>query len=136
MIKDIVLHVSTRKSARGTVDYAVSAARTFGAHLAGVAFALDPLVPPAIGMGDAVPASWIDEQREQVQAAADGAIAVFNEAARREGISAETRRLDASLAGAAKLFGEVARRFDLSIVRQPEPGGPPPQGLIVEAPLF
>src|SRR5215472_6247720 len=136
MIKDIVLHLSTRTSHPGTLNYAVSVARAFGAHLAGVAFALDPIVPPAMGVGDAVPPAWIDEQRGQAKAAADAAIAAFEEAARRDGISAESRCLDASLAGAATLFGEIARRFDLSIVRQAEPAAGPLEELIVEAALF
>lgn len=136
MIKDIVLHLSTGTSAIGTVDYAVSVARTFGAHLAGIAFALDPFVPPAMGIGDALPADWIDEQREEAQAAADAAIAKFEEAARRDGLSAESRRLDASLAGAGTIFGEIARRFDLSIVRQAEPERSPVEDLVVEAALF
>jgi len=136
MIKDVVLHLSTRTSHAGTLDYAVSVARAFRAHLAGVAFALDPIIPPAMGVGDAVPPAWIDEQREQAKAAADAAIAAFEEAARRGGISAESRRLDASLAGAATMFGEIARRFDLSIVRQAEPDTGPLEELIVEAALF
>jgi len=136
MIKDIVLHLSTRTNHPGTLDYAVSVARAFGAHLAGVAFALDPIVPPAMGVGDAVPPAWIDEQRAQAKAAADAAVAAFEEAARRDGISAESRCLDASLAGAATLFGEIARRFDLSIVRQAEPAAGPLEELIVEAALF
>lgn len=134
MIKDIVLHLPVRTG--GTVDYAVSVARAFGAHLAGLAFALDPLIPPAMGAGDAVPAAWIDEQREQAKAAADATIAAFEEAARRDGVSAESRRLDASLAGAATMFGEIARRFDMSIVRQAEPETAPLEELIIEAALF
>ena len=136
MIKDIVLHLSTRASHTGTLDYAVSVARAFEAHLAGIAFALDPIVPPAMGVGDAVPPAWIDEQRGQATAAADAAIAAFEEAARRDAILAESRRLDASLSGAARLFGEIARRFDLAIVRQAEPDTGPLEELIVEAALF
>ncbi len=136
MIKDIVLHLSTRTGGTGTIGYAVSVARAFGAHLAGIAFALDPIIPPAMGAGDAVPAKWIEDQREEAKAAAQAAIAAFEEAARRDGLSAESRRLDASLPGAAKLFGEIARRFDLSIVRQAEPGSAPLEELIIEAALF
>jgi nucleotide-binding universal stress UspA family protein len=89
-----------------------------------------------MGIGDAVPADWIDEQREESEAAARAAIARFEEAARRNAISAESRRLDASLAGAAQMFGRIARRFDLSIVRQAEPGKAPLEDLIIEAALF
>jgi nucleotide-binding universal stress UspA family protein len=56
--------------------------------------------------------------------------------ARRNGISAESRRLDVSLAGAAQTFGRIARRFDLSMVRQAEPGKSPLEELVIEAALF
>jgi nucleotide-binding universal stress UspA family protein len=136
MIKDIAFHLSTRTSDTATVDYAVSVAAAFEAHLAGIAFALDPFIPPAMGIGDTVPADWIDEQREESETAASAAIARFEEVARRNAISAESRRLDASLAGAAQMFGRIARRFDLSIVRQAEPGKAPLEDLIIEAALF
>ena len=70
LIKDIVLHLSTRASADATIDYAVSVAIACEAHLTGAAFALDPFVPPTMGIGDITAASWIDEERAQGQAAA------------------------------------------------------------------
>ena len=136
MIKDIALHLSPRAKDGASIDYAISVASAFEAHLAGIAFALDPFIPPTMGIGDAVPADWIDEQREEAQAAARALIARFEGAARRNGISAESRRLDASLAGAAEMFGRIARRFDLSIVRQAEPGKAPLEELVIEAALF
>ncbi len=136
MIKDIAFHLSARASGGATIDYAVSVAAAFEAHLAGIAFALDPFIPPTMGIGDAVPADWIDEQREEAQAAALTVIARFEEVARRNAISAESRRLDASLAGAAEMFGRIARRFDLSIVRQAESGRAPLEDLVIEAALF
>ena len=136
MIKDIVLHLSTRASDDGSIDYAVAVASAFEAHLTGIAFALDPFVPPTMGIGDVVPADWIDEERAQGQAAAKAAIARFEEAARRSGIAFESRLLESSLAGAGEMFGEIAARFDLSIVRQAEIGKSPLEELIVEAALF
>ncbi|HLH92869.1 MAG TPA: universal stress protein [Xanthobacteraceae bacterium] len=136
MIKDIAFHLSTRVGGTATIDYAVSVAAAFEAHLAGIAFALDPFIPPTMGIGDTVPADWVDEQREESQAGALAAIARFEEVARRNTISAESRRLDASLAGAAQMFGRIARRFDLSIVRQAEPNKAPLEDLIIEAALF
>jgi nucleotide-binding universal stress UspA family protein len=136
MIKDIALHVANRPTDDGTDDYAISVAAAFEAHLAAIAFALDPFVPPTMGIGDVIPADWIDEQREEVQTNAKAAIARFEEKVRREGVSAESRLLDASLAGAAELFGQIAARFDLSIVRQAEPGKAPIEDLIIEAALF
>jgi nucleotide-binding universal stress UspA family protein len=136
MIKDIALHLSTRTNDSGSIDYAVSVASAFEAHLAGIAFALDPFIPPTMGIGDMMPAAWIDDQRAEARASAEAAIARFDEAARRNGISAQSRLINASLAGAAEMFGQIAARFDLSIVRQAEPGKAPLEDLVVEAALF
>ena len=136
MIKDIVLHLSPRASADATIDYAVSVAVAFEAHLTGVAFALDPFVPPTMGIGDITPAGWIDEERAQAQAAATAVVARFAEIARRNGLAFETRLIDSSLAGAGDLFAEIAARFDLSIVRQAEPGKAPLEELVIEGALF
>ena len=136
MIKDIVLHLSTRASKDATIDYAVSIAAAFEAHLTGVAFALDPFVPPTMGIGDVTPASWIDEERAQGQAAANAAVARFEEVARRNGIAFNSQLTDSSLAGAGDLFSEIAARFDLSIVRQAEPGRAPLEELVIEGALF
>jgi nucleotide-binding universal stress UspA family protein len=136
MIKDIAFHLSTRAHADAAIDYAVSVAAAFEAHLAGLAFALDPFIPPTMGIGDTMPADWVDDQRAEAQAAALAVIARFEEVARRNRISAESRRLDVSLAGAAQTFGRIARRFDLSMVRQAEPGKAPLEELVIEAALF
>ncbi len=136
MIKDIVFHLSPRASDDAGIDYAVSVASAFEAHLTAVAFALDPFVPPTMGIGDAVPADWIDEERRQAQAAAAAAIARFEEAARRNGVAVEQRLIDSSLAGAGEIFGEIATRFDLAIVRQAEPGKTPLEELVIEGALF
>jgi nucleotide-binding universal stress UspA family protein len=136
MIKDIVLHLSTRASEDATVDYAVSVAREFEAHLTGVAFALDPFIPPSMGPGDVPPADWIDRERAEAQAVATAAISRFSEKARRDGLAFESRLLESSLAGAGELFAEVAARFDLSIMRQAEPGKTPLAELVIEGALF
>src|SRR5215469_11349476 len=70
MIKDIALHLSPRAKDGASIDYAISVASAFEAHLAGIAFALDPFIPPTMGIGDTVPADWIDEQKEEAEAAA------------------------------------------------------------------
>ena len=45
MIKDIVVNLSVGEKAGPAGDYAVSVAATFDAHLAGIAFLYDPIVP-------------------------------------------------------------------------------------------
>ena len=116
MIKDIVVNLSVAPSSDVAGRFAISVADAFGAHLAAVAFSYEPIIPPTITGG--VPAAYIDDQRVQNDKAANDAVAAFDEAARRVGISYETRVVTSSVAGAADLFGRVARRFDVSVVGQ------------------
>jgi len=66
MIRDIAFHLSTRATDTAAIDYAVSVATGFEAHVAGIAFALEPFVPPTAGMGEAIPSEWTDQQREEI----------------------------------------------------------------------
>jgi nucleotide-binding universal stress UspA family protein len=134
MIKDILLDLATGIDDDATVDYAISLARTFEAHLAAVAFGYDE-VPPAMLAGE-VPPAWIEEFRQEAQDAAQAAVAKFEAAAKRAGISAQAGWLQASLAGPAELFGRMARRFDVSVVRQAEPERITASPLMIEAALF
>jgi nucleotide-binding universal stress UspA family protein len=134
MLKNLVVNLPIEAKDTATSDYAITLARTFGAHLAAVAFAYEA-VPVAL-MGDDVSPEWIDEIQEQAEKAAKAAVAKFEEGVRGSGISAESRWMKASFSGTAELFSRIARRFDLSIVRQSEPDKTTPDQLIVEAALF
>jgi nucleotide-binding universal stress UspA family protein len=134
MIKDLVVNLGIGNPRDVAVNYAVSIAETFDAHLCGVAFSYEPVVPPSIMGG--IPADVIDAQWAASAQAADAAIAGFEAAAKREGIVAEHRKLEASLGGAGDLFGRLARRFDLSVVGQAEPKHGPAQDLVIEGALF
>ncbi len=135
MIKDIVFHLSVGSPRDVAADYAVSVAETFAAHLAGVAFAYDPVLSATM-MGGGLPVDFIEAQRAAAEQAAGAAIAKLEDAARRADISVESRLISTSLAGAADLFGHLARRFDLAIVGQADPDAVGPQELITEAALF
>jgi nucleotide-binding universal stress UspA family protein len=134
MIRDLLVSLATGIRDDATLDYALSVARTFDAHAAGVAFACEA-VPPAMLVDD-VPPAWIEEFQKQAEDAAKAAVAKFDEAARRAGLAAEARWMTASFVGAADVFGRIARRFDLSVARQAEPGKSSPAPLIIEAALF
>ncbi len=134
MIKDLIVNLTTGDGADVAGPYAISIAETFGAHLAAVAFAYEPVIPPTVMGG--IPASMIDEQRAENEKAATGALAKFDAAAKRAGVSFESRAVTASIAGAAENFGAMARRFDLSVVAQAEPDKAAPEELIVEGALF
>ena len=134
MIKDLVVSLSVGASRDAAGPYAISVAETFGAHVAGIAFSYEPVIPPTI-MGT-IPASFVESQRDENDRAANDARAKFDEAARRAGVSSESRTLSASLAGSADRFATIARRFDLAVVGQAEPERAAPEELIVENALF
>ncbi len=134
MMKDLVVNLTIGAKRDVAAAYALSIAETFAAHVAGIAFAYEPVLPPSIMGG--IPADFIESQRAESEQAASEAIAAFEDAGRRAGLSVESRMLGASLAGAADLFGHVARRFDLSVVGQAEPDKVAPEELIIEAALF
>ncbi len=135
MIKDIVVNLSLGDSRDVAADFAMSVTAAFNAHLAGIAFIYEPLIPVMMDMYG-MPPDVIESQRRENEKAASAAVGRFEEAARRASLSAEARVLDAPVATAPGLFARIARRFDLSVLGQPEPEKPAHDGLIVEAALF
>lgn len=134
MIKDLIVNLGIGEPHDAAADYAISIAENLDAHVCGIAFAYEPLVPPSIMGGfplDAIDAQW----RASEQAAAS-AIAAFEAAAGRAGVAAEHRKLPASLGSAGDLFGRLARRFDLAVVAQAEPKSGGAAGAVIEGALF
>jgi nucleotide-binding universal stress UspA family protein len=134
MIKDIVVNLSLGDNGGVVADYAVSVAEAFNAHLAGVAFVFDPIVPVS-GTGY-VPPEVIDTQVADNQAASKAAIERFNAAASRAGVAAEPVSLNASAGGSGDKFARVARRFDLAIIGQTDPEANSVEEIIAENTLF
>jgi nucleotide-binding universal stress UspA family protein len=134
MVKDLIVHLDVGTEHDTAAEYAISVGATFEAHVAGIAFAFEPVVAP--GLMGGIPADFIDAQRSASHRAASAAIARFEAHAKREGISAETRELEATLGGAADLFGRLARRFGLAVVGQAEPERLAAQHIIIEGALF
>jgi nucleotide-binding universal stress UspA family protein len=134
MIKDIVVNLSIGNAGGPASDYAVSVADALQAHLAGIAFIYDPIVPMT-GAGY-MPAEVIETQQADNEAAAKAAVDRFSELARRAAISAEPLTMSASLAGAGEQFGRIARRFDLAIVGQSEPETSTVDDIVAETTLF
>ncbi len=134
MIKDIVVNLSVGEKAGPADDYAVSVAATFDAHLAGIAFLYDPIVPVS-GAGY-IPAEVIDIQERENETATKAALDRFAASCARAGVAAEPLTLSTSFAGAGDQFGRIARRFDLSIVGQAEPEKIAVEDIIAEAALF
>ncbi len=133
MIKDIVVSLGLgEQDPAGT--YAISVAEKFEAHLLGVAVSYEPIIPGTVMGG--VPPDIIESQRTESNKRANAAIARFEQAAKRAGISMETRTITASVAGAADQIGRIARRFDLVVVGQPGRKPSVPEQVVDEGVLF
>jgi nucleotide-binding universal stress UspA family protein len=133
MIKDII--VSLGLGAHDPAgDYAISIAEIFDAHLLGVAVSYEPVIPGTVMGGS--PPEIIESQRAESDKRARAALGRFEQAAKRAGISSETRVLSASIAGAADQIGRLGRRFDLVVVGQPERQKSMPDEVIDEGVLF
>ena len=134
MIKDIVVNLSVTRAGGPVCDYAVSVAEAMKAHLTGVAFVYDPIVP--VSATGYIPAEIIERQQTDNQADAKAAISHFTQAADRAGISGEPLTITASLASAGQQFGLIARRFDLAVIGQAEPEVSTVDDIIAETTLF
>jgi nucleotide-binding universal stress UspA family protein len=134
MIKDIIVALSSEPGSDVAADYAISAAAALQTHLSAVAFAYEPVIPQSVMGG--ISMDFVDAQRAENEQAAAAAVARFEAAAAREGLSADSRTFTATLAGAADVFGGVARRSDLAIVGQNKPDKGPLEEFLIEGALF
>src|SRR5262245_59922635 len=134
MVKDIVVNLTGGHPQEFAADYALSVAAVFGAHIVGVGFIYEPIIPGTVLGG--VPTDLIEVQREENAKAAKAAIARFEQAAKTAGVSHESRMLDASIAGAADRFGRIARRFDFAVVGQAQREQGASEELLIEGALF
>jgi nucleotide-binding universal stress UspA family protein len=117
MIKDLVVNLGLGKQDPAG-DFAISVAEAFRAHVLGVAFVYDPIIPGTVMGG--IPPEFIESQHRESKKKAQDAVARFEQAAKRAGVSFETNSITASIGGAADRLGHLARRFDLAIAGQPE----------------
>lgn len=121
-IRDILVHVDADDPAgAGTkrVNYALSLARQFDAHLTGLVLALEASIPPTI-MGE-VPVTLLDMQRQRAAEEAAAGAARFKAAAERAGGRTETRTVQCSEGEAGDLLVSSARVSDLLILGQNAP---------------
>ncbi len=134
MIKDIVVNLTGGHPQDFASDYAISLAAGFDAHIAGIAFVYEPVIPGSVLGG--LPTDLIEAQRSRNTVAAKEAIARFESTANAASVSAEARTVDASLAGAPDLFGRIARRFDIAVVGQARQEQGASEELTIEGALF
>jgi len=135
MMKDILASLPVAPtSSNASVDYAISVATYFDAHLAGIALTHEPYVPGSVFNG--VAADIVASYRAQIEKAGKAAVAKFEAATRRAGVSAQSHVLETELAGIDELFAKIARRFDLSVVGQIEPGKDFAEEILPQTALF
>ena len=133
MIKDIIVNLGLGdKDPAG--KFAVSIAEAYDAHVLGVAFSYEPIIPGSVMGG--IPPEFIESQRAESDKKAKAAVARFEQLAKREGISYETRILSTSIAGASDELARMGRRFDLVVVGQAEHDTPMPEEVVDEGVLF
>ena len=133
MIKDIVVNLGLGAQDPAG-EYAVSLGEVFEAHVLGIAVSYEPVIPGTVMGG--IPPEIIESQRAESNTKARTAIARFEEAAKRAGISSETRTISASISGAADQIGRIGRRFDLVVVGQPSQQKSMPDEVVDEGVLF
>src|SRR5450759_1627198 len=107
MIKDIVVNLGLgERDPAG--DFAISVADAFEAHLLGVAFSYYPIIPGTVIRR--IPPEFIESQRRESEKKAPDAIARFEQAAKRAGVSYEARSVNASIGGALGRLLEAGNR--------------------------
>lgn len=133
MIRDILVNLTQGREKDATAEYAVSMAAAFGAHLTGISVAYEMDVPPFY-MG-ALPTDFIDAQIVQNRALADETATRFSALATAAGVTHDVQTMPATLGVATDTFSRMARLYDLTVVPQPNPDSPGPEGVIAESVL-
>lgn len=145
MIKDVILNLERNKSRDSVRDYAITVAKTFDAHLTGVAFADGANIPlGAFGDGANIPVFIVSGQMSlglppdvianilaENEEAARSAIQRFEAAVKGSLLSVEHRLVEVPAS-----FSEMARRYDLSVVMQSDNKNGVNNDILIEATLF
>ncbi len=133
MIKNILLAMPGSNSNPAALNYAASMAQLFEAHLTGAAVTRDIIMPGTVF--DSAGAEVMEAFHRESKAAAQAAIAAFEEKSRREGLSAGSLMLDARAVGAGELLARTARRFDLTVMQQASADSVDDDTVLIEAAL-
>jgi len=132
MIRDILVNLATTAKHDRARDYALSLAEMFDAHLTGLAFAYEPMIP-MMGPIEGLPASYIDEERAANEKAAQLAKLKFLQSS--NVIRCEAYSPNVTVSSAAHLFAKIGRNYDLCVVEQADTNSSN-YDLIAEAALF
>ena len=117
--REILVHLDAEPASAGgnrRQQYAISLAAAFKAHLTGLVFDLEPVVP-WVGLGS-LPADFLESLRQETTEAAQLAAGAFSSAARAEAIEHEPRIVHARLGAAPDHLASQARVSDLVVLGQ------------------
>ncbi len=117
--REILVHLDAEPvSAAGNRrrQYAISLAAAFKAHLTGLVFNLEPVVP-WVGLGS-LPADFLESLRQETTEAAQLAAGAFTSAAHAEAVECEPRIVHARLGAAPDHLSSHGRVSDLIVLGQ------------------
>ncbi len=119
MIKDILVHLDASETCAQCVEAAAMLAKRKGAHLIGLAFALESSLLQYYG--GKLPIDLADRNKEATREAAKAAIDVFERGTKGLEISAQSRIVECSTMELAEKIAFEARHVDLTFLEQPSP---------------
>lgn len=132
-MKDIIVKIEHDKQHDQALNFALSVAETFNAHIAGLAFGILGGLPNYSLIG--IPGSVLADLLAESEKGARAALERFHALASRSKLSfSDHLILDAEF-GLGEAFASLARHYDLSIIRQSDDDGPDNE-LAIEAALF
>ncbi len=119
---DILVYLDDSEVCESRVATALAMGEAHGAHVVGVALAIEPTIPAYIGAE--LPIEVRDIQRQAAEESANKAAEAFMKAAELAGVSAETRVVNAYETTAGETLAFHARHADISIIGQSNPDSP------------
>ena len=119
MLKDILVHIPVDDRTKPIIDCAISLARSFGAHLDGVARVYQSF-NPAVAIAAPATAMPIITQFEPTVQMAAGALETFETAARAAGIPYGSKTICEEASAVFQSATELSRLYSLTVIAQPD----------------
>ncbi len=116
---DILVYLDESRACGARIGAALDMAAAHGAHVIGLALAVEPVIPAYIGAE--LPIEVRDIQRKAAEDSAEKVAGAFREAADKAGVSAETRIVNAYESTAGDVLAFHARHADIAILGQSDP---------------
>ena len=131
MIRDLVVNLATTTKHDRARDYALSIGEQFDAHVTGIAFAFEPIIPVMSNI-EGLPAAYLEKERAANEKAAQTTKEKFLQS---NAVRCESYSPQVTVSGAANLFAKFSRNYDLCVVEQAD-AHTTHYDLLIEAALF